>query len=243
MVTEPVGIAVAGPRLVGATDLEDGGIHIHRQRPVAGPGTGRPRPAENLAGHLVELADVAEGEAAQPRPHGGGGHHPVAEHAGGRPATQQLHVVDAVATRDQSMYQREQLAPRLGRPRPVTEVDELVGGLLDPQPLRQRCRQQQTSMRDGPRIIEGDIDLVQHDVGGWHRKGVLRLGDHDRLAAVILPGQRALFVISPSPPHNRLGGSRLRRKGWRVLVRVGSCGQVAARLLRGAVGSPVDQEL
>jgi hypothetical protein len=40
-------------------------------------------------------------------------------------------------------------------------------------------------------------------------KGVLRLGDRDRLAAVILPGQGALFVISPSPPHNRLGGSRL----------------------------------
>jgi hypothetical protein len=97
------------------------------------------------------------------------------------------------------MHQREQLAAGVGRPRPVAEVDELVGGLLDPQPLRQRGGQQQASMRDGPRIIQGDLDLVQHDVGGWHRKGVLRIGDHDRLAAVILPGQRALFVISPSP--------------------------------------------
>jgi hypothetical protein len=44
---------------------------------------------------------------------------------------------------------------------------------------------------------------------GWHRKGVLRLGNRDRLAAVILPGQGALFTIGPSPPHHRLGGSRL----------------------------------
>jgi hypothetical protein len=29
------------------------------------------------------------------------------------------------------------------------------------------------------------------------------------LAAVILPGQGALFTIGPSPPHHRPGGSRL----------------------------------
>jgi hypothetical protein len=95
------------------------------------------------------------------------------------------------------MHQREQLAAGVGRPRPVAEVDELVGGLLDPQPLRQRGGQQQASMRDGPRIIQGDLDLVQYDVEGWHRKGVLRLGDHDRLAAVILPGQGNPFRNQP----------------------------------------------
>jgi hypothetical protein len=69
------------------------------------------------------------------------------------------------------MDQREQLAPGTGRPRSVAEVDELVGGPLDLQPLGQGGGQQQASMRDGPRIVEGDIDLVQHDVGGSHRKG------------------------------------------------------------------------
>jgi hypothetical protein len=139
--------------------------------PSPGPARRRPRPAEDLAGHLVELADVPEGKRPQERAHGGGGHHPVAEDAGGRPAAQQLHVVDAVATSDQGMHQREQLAPGLGRAGAVAEVDELVGGLLDPQPLGQGGGQQQASMGDGPRIVEGDIDLVQHDVGGSHRKG------------------------------------------------------------------------
>jgi hypothetical protein len=69
------------------------------------------------------------------------------------------------------MHQREQLASGMGRAGAVTEVDQLVGGLLNPQPLGQGGRQQQASMRDGPRIVEGDIDLVQHDMGGSHRKG------------------------------------------------------------------------
>jgi hypothetical protein len=34
-----------------------------------------PRPPKDRLGQLVELADAAEGEAAQPRPHRGGGHH------------------------------------------------------------------------------------------------------------------------------------------------------------------------
>jgi hypothetical protein len=52
------------------------------------------------------------------------------------------------------MHQRQQLAPGLGRPRSVAEVDQLVGDRLDSQPLGQRGGQQQASLRDGPRIIE-----------------------------------------------------------------------------------------
>jgi hypothetical protein len=51
---------------------------------------------------------------------------------------QQFHVVDAVATGDHGVHQRQQLAARVGPTRPVPQVDQLVGGLLDPQPLRQR---------------------------------------------------------------------------------------------------------
>jgi hypothetical protein len=46
-----------------------------------------------------------------------------------------------------------------------------------------------------------------------HRKGVLRLGDHDRLAAVILPGQGTLFIITPLHAPSLVGRSRLRH--WR----------------------------
>jgi len=38
-------------------------------------------------------------------------------------------------------------------------------------------------------VIEGDVDGVENDVRGSHRKGVLRLGVNDWLATVILAGQ------------------------------------------------------
>jgi hypothetical protein len=68
------------------------------------------------------------------------------------------------------MHQGEQLASWVGRAGAVTEVDELVGGLLDPQPLRQGRRQQQPGASHRPLVIEPDLDLVQHDLRGWHRK-------------------------------------------------------------------------
>jgi hypothetical protein len=140
-------------------------------------------------GCAVELADMPEGERAQPRPHGGGGHHPMAKHRLGGPAAQQLHVVDAVSASDHGVDQGEQLASGTGRAWLVPQVDQLVGGPLDPQPLGQGRRQQQSGAGHRPLVIEGDLDLVQYRMRGWHRKGVLRLGDHDRFAAVILPGQ------------------------------------------------------
>ena len=151
----------------------------------------------------------------------------MAKHRLGGPAAQQLHVIDAVPAGDHGVDQGEQLAPRAGRARPVPEVNKLVGGLLDPQPLRQGRRQQQPGASHRPLVIEGDIDLVQHHVGRSHRKGVLRLGDRDRLAAVILPGQGTLFIMTPLHAPSQVGGSRLNRvlimraavhrAGWLVL--------------------------
>jgi hypothetical protein len=65
----------------------------------------------------------------------------------------------------------------------VAKVDQLVGGLLQPEPLGQGGGQQQPRVGDRVLVIEHDIDMVKNDVGGSHRKGVLRLGDHDCLAA------------------------------------------------------------
>jgi hypothetical protein len=113
----------------------------------------------------------------------------VAKHRLSGPAAQQFHVVDAVATRDHGMDQREQLASPVGRARPTAEIDQLVGGLLDSQPLGQGGSQQQPGRGDRVLVIKGDIDLVQQHPRGWRRRGVLRLGDRDCLAAVILPGQ------------------------------------------------------
>ena len=192
-----------------AVHLTDGGIDVDGQRAVAGSGTRRPRPGEDLAGHLVELPDMPEGEAAQPRPHRGGRHHPVAEHAGGRPCPQQLHVVDAVSAHGQRVHQRQQLASGASRAGPLAEIDQLVGGPLNPQPLGKGRGQQQPSAGDCPGVIERDIDLVQDDVGGSHRKGASYWGRMAGLAAAILPGQEALFTIQTGSTHHRNGGSRL----------------------------------
>jgi hypothetical protein len=66
----------------------------------AGPGAGCPRPAQQLFGGLVELADVAEGERAQERPQRRGRHHPVAKHRRRGSGAQRIGVVDTV-TADQ----------------------------------------------------------------------------------------------------------------------------------------------
>jgi hypothetical protein len=119
------------------------------------------------------------------------------------------------------------LRPGRAAPGPVAEVDELVGGLLDPQPLCQRGGQQQAGMRDGPRIIEGDIDLVQQHMGGSHRIGaagsgrrsapcgrVSSAGCHAGLARST-PARcfwsNAAGSATPVLPHN---GQLLQAAGW-----------------------------
>jgi hypothetical protein len=144
----------------------------------------------------------------------------------GRPAAQRLDVVDAVTTRDQRVDQREQLATRPGRTRTVTQVHQLVGKLLDLEPLGQRRGQQQPRGGDRVVVIEADIDGVENDVGGSHRKGVLRLGVNDCLAAVILPGQEALFIIGRASTDHRIGGSRLRQPLGQAELDAGKVGAI-----------------
>ena len=140
VVAEGSGVAVAGTLLGMPVDLHDGGVGVDGHRAVAGSGARRPRAGQRALGELVELAGVAEGEGAQERADRGRRHDPVAQHAGGGPAAQQVGVVDAVATGDHGMHHGQQLGARVGRARPVAEVDELVGGLADPQPFRQGGR-------------------------------------------------------------------------------------------------------
>jgi hypothetical protein len=225
---EPAGVAVAGTLLVVAVDLADRGVHVHGQRPVTGTRAGHPCSAQQLAEHAVELADVPEGERSQPRPDRGGRHHAVAEDRAGRPGPQRLDVVDAIATGEQRVDQGEQLATGPGRARTITQINELVGELLDPEPLGQRRGQQQPRGGDGVIVIEGDVDGVENDVRGSHRKGVRRLGVNDWLATVILAGQGTLFIIQSRSTDHPIGGCRLRPAGSR-------CRQVEASSFSPAV--------
>jgi hypothetical protein len=63
-------------------------------------------------------------------------------------------------------------APRMGGASPLAQIDHLLGGLLDAQPLGQRGRQQQPRVGDGMGVVKGDVELVQ-GVGGSHRDSAL----------------------------------------------------------------------
>jgi hypothetical protein len=56
--------------------------------------------------------------------------------------------------------------PGAGRRRPVPEIDQPVGALLDPQPLHQRGGQQQPGASDHTLVVERDIDPAQHHLRG-----------------------------------------------------------------------------
>jgi hypothetical protein len=199
VVAELAGGAVGGAALVVAVDLADGGVQVDGHGPIARAGAGRPRPAHEGLGHAVELADVAEGEAAQERPERRRGHHAVAEHGRGGPGTQQLGVVDAVGSGDDRVQQGQHLAARLVGTGTAAEVDQPIGDRLDPQALSQRGGQQQRpGVGDRVVVVERD-NKPGGAVGGWHRERALQRGMEGRLSNAILPAQRAFLGIKPPP--------------------------------------------
>jgi hypothetical protein len=51
--------------------------------------------------------------------------------------------------------------PLVGAPRPLTQVDQRIRGLLDAQPLGQRGRQEQPRVGDGVGVVEVGVELVE----------------------------------------------------------------------------------
>jgi hypothetical protein len=64
------------------------------------------------------------------------------------------------------------LRPGWAAPARSAQVDQLVGGLLDAQPLGQRGRQQQIRVGDRVGVVKARVELIQ-DVGGSHREPAL----------------------------------------------------------------------
>jgi hypothetical protein len=63
--------------------------------------------------------------------------------------------------------QGQQLAAWPVRASPLAQIDQPIGGLLDPQPLGQGGSQQQAGVGDGVGVVEADVELVQ-GVEGSH---------------------------------------------------------------------------
>jgi len=115
-------------------DLDDRRVEVDRQRLRARAGASCPRsPNDRLEG-AVELAHVAEGERAQERPQRRGGDHPLPEHALRLAAAQHVGVVDRVTADKRRVDERQELAARPSRTRPLTQVERLVHDLLYPEP-------------------------------------------------------------------------------------------------------------
>jgi hypothetical protein len=101
----------------------------------------------------------------------------MAEHPAGGATAQQVGVVDAVPTRQHRVDQGQQLAAWPVRASPLAQIDQRIGGLLDPEPLGQGGGQQQARVGDGMGVIEGDVELVQ-GVEGSHRESALLVGGY-----------------------------------------------------------------
>jgi hypothetical protein len=101
----------------------------------------------------------------------------VAEHLAGGAAAQHISVVDAVPTRQHGVDQGQQLAPGMGCAGPLAQVNQVVGGLLDAQPLGQGGRQEQTGVGDGVGVVEAGVELVE-GMGGSHRGRGLLMWEH-----------------------------------------------------------------
>ena len=115
---------VAGPLLGQPVGLADGRVQVDGQRSIAGSRPCRPGPGQQLAAHLVQLADMAPKEAAQEGTQGGWALDYAADGAGRPDGAQHVGVVDAVSP-SQSLPPRKRgaeatsviiLSPGLARP-------------------------------------------------------------------------------------------------------------------------------
>ena len=84
--------------------------------------------------------------------------------AGGA-AAQQVGVVDAAPTRQHRGDQGQQLGAGPVRAGPLAQVDQRLGGLLDPKSVGQGGAHQRALLGDGVGVVEAGVELVE-GVGG-----------------------------------------------------------------------------
>ena len=116
VVAELVGVAVGGALLVMAVDLADRGVGVDDQLAATRPGARCPGRLSAISASRSSWRTCPKVKLRRNVPTVEAAMHPVAEHAAGRPGAQHLDVVDAVATSDQGVYQREHLGAGMAAP-------------------------------------------------------------------------------------------------------------------------------
>ena len=164
------GVAERRALLGPAVHLANERIDIDDQALVARAGAGRPRPRQRLSQHPVELTDVPERKRPEERAQRRRRRDLMAEDRAGPPGAQHVAVIDAVRAERHRRDQRHDLAARMRRARPLTEVDRPVHQRLDPQPRRQHGGQHHARVRDRPLIVKDDHRRVVHHAGDLLRR-------------------------------------------------------------------------
>ena len=158
VVAEDVRVAVGGALLQLAVDLADGRVEIDHHPIGARTGPQRPGPSDRLGDHLVELADVSEGEGPQERAERRRRHHPKRQNLLRRSGAQAIDVVDVGRSGQDRRHQGEHLAARARPADPTTEAHHLVHQRLEPQADHEGRRHEEPSVSDESRVVEGHRD-------------------------------------------------------------------------------------
>jgi hypothetical protein len=162
VVAPDVVVGEAGAALLGQpVGLNDAGIDIQGDRPVARPRARGPGPPQRLGRDFVQLSGMTPSETAQERADGRRRRNPESQHrlSGARPQT--VAVVDAVAAGQRRVDHRHGLLAHIGPTRGVTQVDLAVEQLPQPQVLGQRGRQNHPGVGHRVLVVEGHANGVQ----------------------------------------------------------------------------------
>ena len=123
----PAGVAVVARPFLGQTvGLADGGVQVDGQRPVAGSGSSRPGPGQQLPADPIQLADMAPPETAQEGPQGGWRLDYAADGASRPAGAQHVGVVNAVSSGHRKGHQGHNLVARVRPARRSSEVNVTV---------------------------------------------------------------------------------------------------------------------
>jgi len=152
---------VAGTLLLEPVRLADRGVEIDREGLRAGTAARRPGPCEELAGHAVELADVAPAEAAQERAEGRRGLDDEPDDVLRAARPERGRVVDAVAAGEGGHDEGEELVAAVGLAGPAAKVEVPVHQLTEAQMLGERGRQQEPRVGHQAVVVEAGVQPVE----------------------------------------------------------------------------------
>ena len=207
VVAEDLGVAIGRALLRLAVHLDDGRIQVDRHRVRTRTRPERPGPPDRLGDHLVELADVAEGEGPQERAERGGRHDPERQNPPCRPGTQAIRVVDVARPGEDRRDQGQHLASRTCSTRPARQSERSVHQGLEAQADHQGGRHHdQPGIGHQRRLVEG------HAI-----RSVVREDELTGSASSVLVRLRRL----QAPPFSQAGRHFPRMRGPQITKSIG----------------------